>query len=255
MISKVFCYTVFLLLLPSSLLANDDEINNLYISEGVEGALLIESLSGDVKYTHNSVKADKAYIPASTFKIPNTLIALEEGVIKDQFEIITWDGIERVYAPWNSDQTLATAFARSCVWCFQRFAKKIGDSRYKQYLDEFDYGNKKTGKDVATFWLEGDLRVSPSEQVNFLRKVYFEQLPVKRSNIKILKDIMLTEETAVYKLRAKTGWKGQNGWYVGYVESSDEVWFFANYIVIRDQSDLALRKKIVIESLKLKGII
>ena len=255
MIRRVFFYTVFLLLLPSSLLANDDDINNLYISEGVEGALLIESLDGDVKYKHNSGNAEQAYIPASTFKVQNTLIALEEGVIKDQFEVITWDGVERAYAPWNGDQTLATAFARSCVWCFQRFAKKIGDSRYKQYLDAFDYGNKKTGKDVVTFWLDGDLRVSPSEQINFLRKVYFEQLPVKHSNIKILKDIMLTEETPAYKLRAKTGWKGQNGWYVGYVESGDEVWFFANYIVIRDQSDLVLRKKIAIDVLKLKGII
>ena len=183
------------------------------------------------------------------------MIALEEGVIKDQFEIIKWDGVDRKYAAWNADQTLASAFARSCVWCYQRFANEIGDLRYKQYLDAFDYANKKTGMDVATFWLEGDLRVSPSDQINFLRKVYFEQLPIKHSNIKILKEIMLVEQTPAYKLRAKTGWKGQNGWYVGYVEVGDEVWFFANYLVIKDQSDLALRKKIAIDALKLKGII
>ena len=62
--------------------------------------------------------AEQGHIPASTFKIPNTLIALEEGVIKDQFEVIKWDGVVRQYAPWNADQTLATAFSRSCVWCY-----------------------------------------------------------------------------------------------------------------------------------------
>jgi len=254
-IRNVFLYAVFLLLLPSSLLANDDDINALYLAEGVEGTLLIESLSGTVQYTNDSAKVAQAYIPASTFKIPNTLIALEEGVIGDQFEIIKWDGVERQYAPWNSDQTLATAFARSCVWCYQRFAKQIGDAHYQQYLDAFDYGNKKTGQDVETFWLDGELRVSPSDQTHFLRKVYMEQLPVKARNIKILKEIMLVEETPTYRLRAKTGWKGQNGWYVGYIEAGDEVWFFAHHMMVTGQADLPLRRKLVIEALKLKGII
>jgi len=255
MINRIFLCLVFLLLLPTSLLANDSDIEKLYIVESVEGTLLIESLNGDVQYTNNSAKVALANIPASTFKIPNTLIALEEGVIKDQFEIIKWDGVERQYAPWNADQTLATAFARSCVWCYQRFAKQLGDARYQHYLNAFDYANKKTGKDVTTFWLEGDLRVSPRDQINFLRKVYFEQLPVQPRNIQILKEIMLVEETPAYTLRAKTGWKGKDGWYVGYVEAGDEVWFFAHHMTVNDQADLPLRRRMVIETLNLKGII
>jgi len=254
MIKRVFLCSVFLLF-SSALLAKDSDIEQLFKADGVEGALLIESLNGDVQYTNDSAKAALAHIPASTFKIPNTLIALEEGIINDQFEIIKWDGVERQYAPWNENQTLATAFARSCVWCYQRFAKQVGDSRYKQYLDVFDYANKKTGRDVTTFWLEGDLRVSPREQINFLRKVYLEQLPVKKRNFKILKEIMLVEETLTYKLRAKTGWKGENGWYVGYVEAGDEVWFFAHHMIINDQVDLPLRRKLVVDALKLKSII
>ena len=255
MARRVFFALVFLLLLPSSLLANDADIERRFIEAGVDGTLLIESLDGRVKYIHNSAKARQAHIPASTFKIPNTLIALEEGVIKDQFEVIKWDGVERIYAPWNSDQTLATAFAHSCVWCYQRFAKEVGDSRYKHYLDAFDYGNQKTGQDVATFWLEGDLRVSPNDQIAFLRKVYLGQLPIKASNIQTLKEIMLVEETPAYKLRAKTGWKGADGWYVGYVEADNDVWFFAHHMVVNDPADLPLRAKMVIDALKLKGII
>jgi len=254
MIKRVFLSTAFLLF-SSMLLAEDADIEQLFINEGVEGSLLIESLNGVEQYTNNSAKAEQAHIPASTFKIPNTLIVLEEGVIKDQFEIIAWDGVERRYAPWNQDQTLATAFARSCVWCYQRFATQIGGARYLHYLDVFEYANKKTGQDVITFWLEGDLRVSPREQINFLRKVYLEQLPVKPGSIKILKEIMLVEETPAYTLRAKTGWKGQNGWYVGYVEVGDEVWLFAHHMIINDQVDLPLRQKMVLDTLTLKGII
>jgi len=255
MINRILLCLVFLSLLPASLLANDSDIGKLYMAEGVEGTLLIESLNGDVQYTNNSAKVALAHIPASTFKIPNTLIALEEGAIKDPFETIKWDGVERRYAPWNTDQTLATAFARSCVWCYQRFAKQVGDARYQQYLEAFGYGNKKTGSDVTSFWLEGDLRVSPRDQIDFLRKVYLEQLPVKPLYIKILKEIMLVDQTPAYTLRAKTGWKGVDGWYVGYVEAGDEVWFFAHHMIVNDKADLPLRRRMVIKALKLKGVI
>lgn len=254
MIERVFICTI-VLLFSSTLMAGDVDIEQLFKKEGVEGTLLIESLNGDVQYTNNAAEAELRHIPASTFKIPNTLIALEEGVVKDPFEIIAWDGVERQYAPWNADQTLATAFARSCVWCYQRFAKQVGDTRYQHYLDAFDYGNKKTGLDVETFWLDGELGVSPREQINFLRNVYFERLPVKTRNIKILKEIMRVDETPAYTLRAKTGWKGLNGWYVGYVEAAGEVWFFAHHMIINDKRELPLRRKLVIDALAQKGII
>ena len=232
-----------------------NEMDDLYHSAGIDGVLLISSLDGEIEYSHNVDKMTSANIPASTFKIPNTLIALEEGVIKDQFETIKWDGVNRAYEPWNSDQTLVTAFARSCVWCYQHFAAKIGNVKYLHDLDEFDYGNKKTGNDVTTFWLEGDLRISPRQQIAFLRKVYFEDLPIKSRNFKILKEIMLTEAAPDYKIWAKTGWQGEYGWYVGYVETHANVWFFANYIKVRDKADLVFRKQLTLEALQRKGII
>jgi beta-lactamase class D len=244
-----------MIIISSSAVANEEDISKLYLAAGIEGTLLIQSLDGRIEYQHNASKIDESYIPASTFKIPNTLIALEEGAIKDQFETIRWDGVKRQYEPWNENQTLATAFSRSCVWCYQRFSIKIGDTKYKQYLRDFDYGNRQTGQNVSTFWLDGDLRVSVREQVNFLRKVYLEQLPIKPINNEILKDIMLSEETPRYKLRVKTGWKNQHGWYVGYIETEDNVWFFANHIEIKSSSDLELRKDLTMKSLKIKGII
>lgn len=254
MIRKILL-SISLLIMSMPSFSDDNELSKLYADNEIDGILLIQSFDRRTEYQYNATKIDEGYIPASTFKIPNTLIALEEGVIKDQFEIIKWDGVEREFTPWNQDQTLATAFSRSCVWCYQRFAVKIGDTKYKQYLADFDYGNRKTGPVVSTFWLDGDLKVSVREQVNFLRKVYLEQLPIKHRNVEILKDIMLTEETSDYKLWVKTGWQDEHGWYVGYIETQGKVWFFANHIQIKSPADLVFRKALTMKSLKMKGII
>ncbi len=254
MISKVI-FSVILIIMSFSVAADDKDISQLYDDAKIDGTLLIQSFDGRIEYQHNTSKIDEGYIPASTFKIPNTLIALEEGVIKDQFEVIKWDGVERQFVPWNQDQTLATAFSRSCVWCYQRFSLKVGDTKYKQYLVDFDYGNRKTGSDVSTFWLDGQLRISVREQVNFLRKVYLEQLPIKHRNFQILKDIMLAEQKLEYKIWAKTGWQDEHGWYVGYIETHGKIWFFANHIEIKSSADLDFRKDLTLKSLKIKGII
>ena len=251
---------VLLLLFPVFAATGEDiGISELYKKHGVEGTLVIASLDGSIEYIHNSVRAKRRYLPASTFKIPNTLIALEEGVIKDDKEVIKWDGRDKGWPAWNKDQTLKAAFSISCVWCYQEFAKHIGNELYVQYLNKLNYGNKSTGKDVTTFWLDGELGISANEQINFLRKIYLDNLPIKSRNINILKTIMLVEENQRYSLRAKTGWtnrvKDQHGWYVGYIEANGKIWLFANNIQIKSKSDLVFRKQLVIESLKLKKII
>ncbi len=233
----------------------DADIAALYKAQDVEGVLMIVSLEGKEKYMHNAGEIDNAYIPASTFKIAHTLIALEEGIIKDQTVNIPWDGVQRTYAPWNKDQTLATAFAYSCVWCYQTFARHISHQQYRQYLQAFDYGNAKTGEQVTDFWLKGDLRISVSQQIAFLRKVYLEQLPVKTSSLRVLKEIMLSEASTNYQIWSKTGWQGEHGWYVGYVQRENNVWLFAHYMKVQNQSDLPLRKSIAHEAFKLKGIL
>jgi len=244
---------------PSISIASDSDIASLYKTNKIEGALVIASLDGKVQFVHNKSRSEQRFLPASTFKIPNTLIALEEGVIESDKEIIKWDGSDKGLASWNKDQTLVTAFSLSCVWCYQEFAKHIGNERYLKYLSDMNYGNKKTGKDVTTFWLEGHLSISAKEQIDFLRKMYLEQLPFKSKNIQILKKIMVVEVTPTYSLSAKTGWvnriNNQHGWYVGYIEVNGKIWLFANNIQVRSKSDLVFRKQLVIESLKLKKII
>lgn len=240
--------------LSANIYALENEIESLYKANNVEGSILIESADGKLKYQYN-VNNKESFIPASTFKIPNTLIILEEGLIKDSSEVIAWDGVEREYAPWNKDQTLKTAFQYSCVWCYQRYAKKVGDLKYHKYLKDFDYGNQLTGKEITRFWLDGDLRVSVKDQISFLRKLYVESLPIQKQHIKTLKNIMLSESNNQIKIWSKTGWSGKDGWYVGYLVINNKTWFFANHIEIKQRSDLALRKKLTLEAFKVLNII
>ncbi|MEJ2062175.1 MAG: penicillin-binding transpeptidase domain-containing protein [Reinekea sp.] len=240
--------------LSANIYAVESQIESLYKANNVNGSILIESADGKQRYQYN-VNNKESFIPASTFKIPNTLIILEEGLIKDSSEVIAWDGVEREYAPWNKDQTLKTAFQYSCVWCYQRYSKMVGDTKYHEYLRDFDYGNQLTGNDITRFWLDGDLRVSVKDQISFLRKVYFENLPIQKQHIETLKNIMLSESDGQMKIWSKTGWSGKDGWYVGYLVVNKQTWFFANHIEIKQNSDLVLRKKLTMEALRILNIV
>lgn len=247
-------YFTFLLLIFS--LSSTAKTNNVlaeaFDSHKVNGAMLIESLNGDKRFSYNL--QNKQFIPASTFKIPNSLIFLEEQLLQPE-EVIKWDEVEREYRFWNKDQTLKTAFKYSCVWCYQRYSKKLSHEMYHDYLAKFDYGNYKTGNDITTFWLEGDLRISLQQQVDFLKRFYLNKLSVKATNTALLKSIMLNKETKQYKLYGKTGWKGINGWYVGFIETKDGPWFFATYIEIHESKLLPIRKQITEQVFKTLNII
>jgi len=258
--NRIILFSLILFFLhPISSIASDSDIATLYKKYAIEGAIIIASLDGQIEYIHNIKRAQQRFLPASTFKILNTLITLEEEIIKDEKEVIKWDGIDKGWVEWNKDHNLSSAFSVSCVWCYQKFAKQIGLKKYNLYLNKIAYGNKKTGTDVINFWLEGTLAISAKEQINLLRKLYLEDLPFKKQNIYLVKKIMLVDEKPAYKLSAKSGWamrvKEQQGWYVGYVETAGKVWLFANNIEIIKPTDAQYRQKLVIESLKAKGII
>ena len=245
---------IFILIFSINLFANDVELENLFKKYQVEGTLVLESLNTKKVDIYNEKRANTSFSPASTFKIPNTLIALNEGVVNKD-SIIVWDKKVREFDAWNKDQTLQSAFKSSCVWCYQEFASKIGVEKYKKYLKELNYGNKKIGDDVTRFWLDESLEITTFEQIKFLKRFYTNNLPFKIEDINLLKEIMIDEKSENYVVRAKTGWEGKYGWYVGYVETKNDVWFFALNIDTKTKEDLAKRKALTLEALKIKGII
>ncbi len=255
----MFLKVILMLGLFCSLYAEDASIAKLFDDETIVGTMLIESLDGTKRYVYNNVRAMTPLLPASTFKIPNTLIALQEGVVSADSNI-SWDGVERTVRAWNQDQNLKSAFKSSCVWCYQLFARNIGIEKYNEYLKKLHYGNEKTGHNVERFWLDGELRISAYEQIAFLKKLYKNELPFLQEHIDLLKSIMIDEQGKNYIIRAKTGWAvpkdaEHHGWYVGYVESSKGVYFFATNLIIESADELPLRKLMTVQALKNKGIV
>lgn len=199
---------------------------------GVDGCIILHNRSTDEYVRYNAALCDTGYLPASTFKIPNSLIFLNEGVISDTSEVIKWDGLDRQNEMWNRDQTLRSALIYSCVWVYSRLAEKVGIDRYYDYVKAFDYGNKDLDGPPDRFWLQGRLRISANQQVEFLEKFYYNRLPVPAEAVDIVKDLIVIEKTVDYIFSAKTGGAQVSDsqyimWLVGYVEKGDEVWFYA----------------------------
>ncbi|MDK9717120.1 MAG: class D beta-lactamase [Trichlorobacter sp.] len=260
---RVNLYFVLLLLIcdVTPVRAEDAELAGLFSARAVSGTLVLTNRDGSRSYVHNEARAAQSLLPASTFKIPNTLIALETGAIMPQ-GTFTWDGKDKGVSACNKNQTLASAFKNSCVWCYQQLAQRIGTTAYQQWLKKIDYGNANPGPELTTFWLSGDLRISAQQQIAFLKKLYKHELPFKAASYDALSSIMLMEEKPGYRLYAKTGWAGygeketpQIGWYVGCLETGTDVWFFALNMAITKPAEGAYRQQMVMEALKLKGII
>ena len=227
------------------------------------GAFVLYDQKRDAYVRHNEARCRERFSPYSTFKIPNSLIGLDTGVIADAEFVIKWD--EKKYpafnrdtlpfSAWWQDQTLRTAFKRSVVWYYRELALKVGEKRMKEYVDKLDYGNEDASGPLNGFWLNSSLKISADEQVEFLKRLHKEDLPVAKRSIKILKEIMTLEETPDYRLSGKTGGGplGENrflGWFVGYLETKENTYLFATeiegptYLSIRDER-IALTKRIL----------
>jgi beta-lactamase class D len=239
--------------------AEEPEIAALFADARVTGTLVLARLDGQEVMVHNAERARQRLPVASTFKVFNSLIALEEGAISGIDEVLPWDGRQHAYADWNRDQTLSSAFAVSCVWCYQQLAERIGAERYRVHLARADYGELQEPFVTAEFWLDGSLKISAEEQVRFLRQVIERRLPYRPETYDGLRAIMLADQGTDFRLYAKTGWAAratpQIGWYVGYVETAETTWIFALNLDTRDASDLPLRQSLTRASLRAKGII
>ncbi|MBV5262015.1 class D beta-lactamase [Synechococcus moorigangaii CMS01] len=194
-----------------------------------QGTIVVLDQRGGAQqlWVYDQERADRAYSPASTFKIPHSLFALDAGVVRDEFQVFEWDGVERDFTPHNQDQTLRSAMRNSAVWVYEMFADEIGEAKAREYLTEIDYGNADPSTNGGAYWIDGALAISAQEQVDFLQKLYRNELPFKVEHQRLVKDIMIVEAEQNWILRAKTGWEGRWGWWVGWVEWPTGPVFFA----------------------------
>jgi beta-lactamase class D len=196
-------------------------------------------------FVHDPVRAERRYVPASTFKVPHSLFALDAGVLRDEFQVIPWDGVARTSEAWNKDQDLRSAMRNSTVWVYEQFARQLGDKRETAYLRKIEYGNE-TVSGEKPFWVEGDLAISAREQISFLRRLYRNALPFRVEHQRLVKDVMINEAGPDWILRAKTGWSGKIGWWVGWIEwPAGPVFFSLNIDTPNRLGDLGKRQGIV----------
>lgn len=205
---------LLLLLLPASA----EDFEGAFRAEGVEGCMAIWSQAKGWREYHPEL-TKKRFVPASTFKIPNSLIGLETGQLP---MFLKWDGVDHGFKGHNQDLDLKTAFKVSAAWYYQEMARRVGLKTEKEWVMKLGYGNMELGQEVDQFWLEGPLQISPREQVEFLRRLYEGDLPVKESSRATVISLMDQGQG----LHAKTGWarfSGMNyGWFVGWVERANQ---------------------------------
>ncbi|HQW42634.1 MAG: class D beta-lactamase [Chitinophagaceae bacterium] len=262
---KFAAYSLALLTLLQSCSQNnvkqDKNLKKYFDENKVEGCFALMD-NGTGKFTvHNLGRyRDSSYLPASTFKIVNSLIGLQTGKISSDSMVIKWDGVKRRVEEWNRDLTMYDAFRVSAVNYYQEVARRIGKDTMQLWLDSLRYGTKKITSTIDSFWLDNSLKISPDEELGLVKRLYFDQLPFFKSYQETVKRTMLFENNANYRLGYKTGWgfteKGHAlGWVVGWIEENNHPYFFVLNIESPDKDfDMwTVRMKMLKDILKYLG--
>ena len=229
------------------------EIKTSFDKRDIVGCFILHDLENDTSIIYNEERSKQEFLPASTYKILNSLIALECKVVEDENEIIYWDSLKRSVAIWNQSHNMKTGIKYSVVWFYQELARRIGEKNMQKWVRHVGYGNQQIGQKIDDFWLVGDLRITPREQVEFLKHFVNEELPFASENIKKVKEMIIEDEQEGYVFRAKTGWADIGipvGWYIGYIEINNKSYIFVNNIEIKNNRDAKARKEITSEIFK-----
>jgi beta-lactamase class D len=215
-------------------------------------------------------------LPASTFKVPHALAALDAGVVAGADELMAYDGAPTSIPAWRRDHTLRSAMRNSVVWYFQRLAERLGMTREREYLKKFDYGNADPSSGLTTFWLGGSLQITPEEQLRFLRRLYGGELPVKPKALQTVKELLVQPTGAVVNangefpfaapwpagtvVSAKTGsGTDRSGasvrWLVGHVTRGGRSWLFVSCVAGGDGTPALAAVDLAASSLQQFGVL
>jgi len=190
------------------------------------GGFIVKDNTHEMVYYVNKERVSRRMCPASTYKIFNSLIGLESNVIPDEDFVIPWDKKKYNFESWNQDLSLKDAFKYSAVPYYQELARRVGADTAQHFLDTMRYGNMRIGPEVDQYWLNDTLQITPDEQVGFLKKLYFKELPLSDRAQRLVKEIMLQEETDSYRFSYKTGLAPQGDvflvWVVGWLEKVEK---------------------------------
>jgi beta-lactamase class D len=243
-------------ILPSRSLANvsyqrsefREGLARRFFDLGTEGTFVAYKVDDYLMIASDKVRSGEGKLPASTFKIPNSLIALETGVVQDpDKDVFKWDGVNRDIEAWNKDHTLRSAIAVSAVPVYQEIARRIGQERMQKYVDLFEYGNRDIGGGIDQFWLTGNLRIDPVEQIDFVDRLRRGVLPVSKRAQELVRDILPVTKVGDATIRSKSGLLGAEigkpslGWLVGWAEKGSSTTVFAMNMDCKEPRHIAAR--------------
>jgi beta-lactamase class D len=175
--------------------------------------------------------------PCSSFKLPLAVMGFDSGVLKDENTTFKWDGTKQPIKTWEADHNVRSWLKESVVWYSQRITPLIGLEKIKKYLKDFQYGNEDFSGGITQAWLESSLKISPREQLSFLRRLARKELKISDKSVELALSLLpVSKDTPEQKVSGKTG-SGVSrqdppgayrvGWYVGYATFKGKRYVFA----------------------------
>ncbi|MEN0645334.1 BlaR1 family beta-lactam sensor/signal transducer [Alkalicoccobacillus gibsonii] len=223
--------------------------------KGYEGSFVLYDKNAKRYHIYNEEKSMLRVSPNSTYKIFSALFALDLNVISTDHSTLPWDGSEQPYTAWSMDQDVSSAIQRSVNWYFTELDYRMGLESIQSNLKNIHYGNTDVSGGLGGYWLESSLKISPIEQVQLLRAFYENQFGFKESHINLIKDSLLLERSHSAQLSGKTGTGSvnghdTNGWFIGYVETENNTYFFATNLQSEDHASGSTASEITLKILK-----
>lgn len=203
--------------------------------EKYEGSFVLYDSQNDAWSIYDADHAVLRVAPNSTYKIYDALFGLEEGIITPEDSLITWNGENYPFEAWNADQTLQSAMSASVNWYFQSVDEQLGAADLSKYVQKIGYGNENMSGDLSSYWMESSLKISPIEQVELLTKLHSNRFHFSPENINAVKDAIRLSSSDTGTIYGKTGTgridgRDVNGWFIGFIETTDHTYFFATNI-------------------------
>lgn len=239
------------LVLPASAAATSSERDLSAFFGKYTGAFVLFDSASNHFTRYQPELCAKRVTPCSTFKIANSLIALETDVASGPGFPLPWDGTKHPFQAWNRDQTMRSAFAASCLWYYQELARRVGSARMDQFVKAIPYGNQDTSGGITNFWLSSSLKISADEQVEFLQRLHALKLPFSPKTMATVLELMVVGRGEGFVYRGKTGTAGDPvakvatfGWWVGSVTKPEGNYYFATNLTGGENPSGATARKI-----------
>lgn len=214
-------------------------------AQAAECTLVLDAATNTIVLEEGECR--QRYTPASTFKIPLSLIAYDAGILTDA-HAPRWNWKPGMRAPKRDQKAVDPTIwqADSVLWYSREITRHLEAERFADYVRQLGYGNGDVSGDpgvdngLTQAWLTSSLQISPYEQAAFLKKLLTGDLAVSAAAQRQTMSIIPTFKTSNgWTAHGKTGsgWTRDTageirkdrpvGWFVGWAEKNGRTVVFA----------------------------